>query len=72
MQNGPDNASVKVPRKLPVYITYGTAYLRDGTLHFGNDLYHRDDTLVKAAAAGAAPSSRVVQALEALGRIAKG
>ena len=72
MQNGPDNASVKVPRKLPVYITYGTAYLRDGTLHFGNDLYHRDDTLVKATAAGAAPSSRVVQALEALGRIAKG
>jgi L,D-transpeptidase YcbB len=72
MQNGPDNASVKVPRKLPVYITYGTAYLRDGTLHFGNDLYHRDDMLVKATAAGAAPSSRVVQALEALGRIAKG
>ena len=72
MQNGPDNASVKLPRKLPVYITYGTAYLRDGTLHFGNDLYHRDDTLVKATAAGAAPSSRVVQALEALGRIAKG
>jgi L,D-transpeptidase YcbB len=72
MQNGPDNASVKVPRRIPVYITYGTAYLRDGVLHFGNDLYHRDDTLVKASAAGAAPSARVVQALEALGRIAKG
>ena len=72
MQGGPDNASVKLPRKLPVYITYGTAYLRDGVLHFGNDLYHRDDTLVKATADGAAPSSRVVQALEALGRIAKG
>jgi L,D-transpeptidase YcbB len=72
MRNGPDNASVKVPRKIPVYITYGTAYLRDGVLHFGNDLYHRDDTLVKATAAGAAPSSRVVQALQALGRIAKG
>jgi murein L,D-transpeptidase YcbB/YkuD len=72
MQQGSDNASVKLPRKLPVYITYGTAYMRDGVLHFGNDLYHRDDKLVQASAAGAAPSSRVVQALEALGRIAKG
>ena len=72
MQQGPDNTPVKLSRKLPVYITYGTAYLRDGVLHFGNDLYHRDDKLVQASAAGAAPSSRVVQALEALGRIAKG
>jgi murein L,D-transpeptidase YcbB/YkuD len=72
MQQGPDNASVKLPQKLPVYITYGTAYVRDGQLYFGNDLYHRDDKLVQAAAVGAMPSARVVQALEALGRIAKG
>jgi murein L,D-transpeptidase YcbB/YkuD len=72
MDQGPDNTPVKLPRKLPVYITYGTAYVRDGTLYFGNDLYHRDDKLVQAAAPGAVPSSRVVQALEALGRIAKG
>jgi L,D-transpeptidase YcbB len=72
MEQGPDNTPVKLPRKLPVYITYGTAYVRDGVLYFGNDLYHRDDKLVQAAAAGAAPSSRVVEALGALGRIAKG
>ena len=72
MQGGSDNVSVKLPRRLPVYITYGTAYMRDGMLHFGNDLYHRDDKLVKASADGAAPSTRVVEALEALGRIAKG
>ncbi|MEO7856810.1 MAG: L,D-transpeptidase family protein, partial [Gemmatimonadaceae bacterium] len=65
MDAGADNTPVKLPRKLPVYITYGTAYLRDGALYFGNDLYHRDDKLVKASSAGAIPSSRVVQALEA-------
>ena len=63
---------MKLPRKLPVYITYGTAYVRDGLLYFGNDLYHRDDKLVQASAEGALPTSRVVKALEALGRIAKG
>ncbi len=72
MDAGADNTPVKLPRKLPVYITYGTAYIRDGALYFGNDLYHRDDKLVKASSAGAIPSSRVVKALEALGRIAKG
>ncbi len=72
MEQGPDNSPVKLPRKLPVYITYGTAYIRDGLLYFGNDLYHRDDKLVQAAAQGAMPSGRVVQALEALARIAKG
>ena len=72
MDQGTDNTPVKLPRKLPVYITYGTAYMRDGVLSFGNDLYHRDDKLVQASSAGAMPTSRVVQALEALGRIAKG
>ena len=72
MDQGADNTPVKLPRKLPVYITYGTAYMRDGLLYFGNDLYQRDDKLVKASAQGAAPSARVVQALAALGRIAKG
>jgi murein L,D-transpeptidase YcbB/YkuD len=72
MEQGADNTPVKLPRKLPVYITYGTAYMRDGVLYFGNDLYHRDDKLVAASAAGAIPSSRAVQALEALKRIATG
>src|SRR5205814_6448769 len=46
MQEGGDNKGVKLPRKIPVYIAYGTAYVRDGQLYFGNDLYHRDDELV--------------------------
>ena len=60
MQEGKDNQGVKLPKKIPVYITYATTYLRDGKLYFGNDLYHRDDELVKAVANGAvgSPSSK--------------
>jgi murein L,D-transpeptidase YcbB/YkuD len=72
MEQGADNNSVKLPRKLPVYITYGTAYVRDGQLYFGNDLYHRDDKMIPQVAAGAIPTTRVVQALQALKRIAVG
>ncbi|MFL5619406.1 MAG: hypothetical protein ACJ79A_13545, partial [Gemmatimonadaceae bacterium] len=60
----------KLPQKIPVYITYGTAYVRDGQLYFGNDLYHRDDELVKAMAEGAVVSPRGVQAIEELKRVA--
>jgi murein L,D-transpeptidase YcbB/YkuD len=70
MNDGADNTSVKLSRKLPVYITYGTAYFRDGQLYFGNDLYHRDDKMVHEVSAGALPSAPVVQALQALKRIA--
>ena len=70
MREQGDNRSVKLPKKIPVYIVYGTAYLRDGQLHFGNDLYHRDDQLVKAMAEGAVVSSRAVAAVEELKRIA--
>ena len=70
MREGGDNRSVKLPQKIPVYIVYGTAYLRDGQLHFGNDLYHRDDQLVKTVAEGAVVSSRAVAAIEELKRIA--
>jgi murein L,D-transpeptidase YcbB/YkuD len=72
MEHGTDNNSVKLPRKIPVYITYATAYMRDGQLFFGNDLYHRDDKLVNASADGALPTPAAVQALEALRRIATG
>ena len=70
MSTGPDNHSVRLPSKLPVYITYGTAFVRDGELYFGNDLYHRDDKLVKAATEGAFPSAAARQALESLRAIA--
>lgn len=48
MQNGTDNESEKLSRKIPVYIVYATAYDRDGQLYFGNDLYSRDDAMVAA------------------------
>ncbi len=70
MQGTADNHSVKVPAKIPVYITYGTAYMRDGALFFGNDLYDRDDKLVAEVLRGALPSAETVQAVQALRRIA--
>ena len=48
-----DNQSVKLSQKIPVFITYGTAYMRDGQLYFGNDLYDRDDRLVAQVFRGA-------------------
>jgi murein L,D-transpeptidase YcbB/YkuD len=70
MRDGPDNRSVKLPKKIPVYISYSTAYVRDGQLYFGNDLYHRDDNLVKALAMGALVSPRGVAQIEELKKIA--
>jgi murein L,D-transpeptidase YcbB/YkuD len=70
MENPPDNKSVKVPRKIPVYITYFTTYMNNGQLYFGNDLYSRDDKLVPAVMSGAMPSKEVVNAVQALRRIA--
>jgi L,D-transpeptidase YcbB len=70
MDNPPDNKSVKVPKKIPVYITYFTTYLNNGQLYFGNDLYSRDDKLVPIVMSGAMPSKEVVDAIQALRRIA--
>jgi L,D-transpeptidase YcbB len=70
MREGGDNKGVKLPAKIPVYIAYGTTYVRDGQLYFGNDLYHRDDALVKAMAEGALVSARGVKAIEELKRVA--
>jgi murein L,D-transpeptidase YcbB/YkuD len=70
MQSPPDNKSVKVPSKIPVYITYFTTYVTGGQLYFGNDLYSRDDKLVPAVMPGAMPSKDVVDAVQALRRIA--
>ncbi len=70
MHESGDNRGVKLPKKIPVYIAYGTTYVRDGQLYFGNDLYHRDDALVKAMAEGALVSQRGVAAIEDLKRVA--
>ncbi|HLA15004.1 MAG TPA: L,D-transpeptidase family protein, partial [Gemmatimonadaceae bacterium] len=70
MNNKPDNRSVKVPQKIPVYIAYFTSYINNGQLYFGNDLYSRNDKLVPQVMPGAMPTKEVVDAVQALRRIA--
>ncbi|HEX2602575.1 MAG TPA: L,D-transpeptidase family protein [Gemmatimonadaceae bacterium] len=70
MKDGPDDRGVKLPHKIPVYITYFTAYINNGQLYFGNDLYGRDDKLVAVVMSGAMPTKDVVDAVQALRRIA--
>ncbi len=70
MDNPPDNKSVKVPKKIPVYITYFTTYIDNGQLYFGNDLYNRDDKLVPIFMSGAMPTKEIIDAIQALRRIA--
>jgi murein L,D-transpeptidase YcbB/YkuD len=72
METTPDNKEVKVPRRVPVYITYFTAFQRDGRLHFGNDLYDRDADMVRAMRAEVGQRPEVVQAVEALRRLIAG
>jgi L,D-transpeptidase YcbB len=69
MENGSDNRTITLPQKLPVFILYTTAYMRDGQLWFGNDLYKRDDQLAQAVATGAMPSGNAVRAVEALRKL---
>jgi murein L,D-transpeptidase YcbB/YkuD len=52
---------VNLTRKIPVYIVYFTAYVRDGELYFGNDLYSRDDALVRAVDTGSLPNEELAR-----------
>jgi murein L,D-transpeptidase YcbB/YkuD len=45
MNQGPDNRTISLKQKIPVYIVYFTAYARDGQIYFGEDLYKRDEML---------------------------
>jgi murein L,D-transpeptidase YcbB/YkuD len=69
-EHGQDDHSVKLPKKIPVYIAYFTTYMQNGQLWFGNDLYDRDDALVAATWKAAAPSAETTAAIQALRRIA--
>ena len=66
MENGPDDHRVNLKQKVPVYIVYFTTFMRDGRLYFGNDLYDRDDALVKTIASAAAGDSASAQAVQTL------
>ena len=59
MQDGPDNKTITLDEKIPVYIVYFTTYIRDSQLFFGNDLYKRDDKLVERVKTGAMSSQDV-------------
>lgn len=63
MENGPDDRTVNLERKIPVFITYVTTFMRDGALHFGNDLYSRDEQLVDAVARAAQPDAASIRAI---------
>lgn len=64
------NRAVNLKNKLPVYIVYFTTYVRDGTLYFANDLYERDDNLVKVVEKSAMPSPREIALLAELRKLA--
>jgi L,D-transpeptidase YcbB len=65
MYIGKDDNHVRLAKKLPVYIVYFTTFVRDGVLHFGPDVYDRDEKLVRAVAPAAMPDAKVVaQAIE--------
>jgi murein L,D-transpeptidase YcbB/YkuD len=68
-EQGQDNRSVRLPKKLPVYITYFTTYTRDGQLYFGNDLYGRDDKLVQQIASDSVANADAARNLEALRKL---
>lgn len=48
MGRPPDNRTVVLQRKLPVYIVYFTVFPRGGGIAFANDLYARDAALDRA------------------------
>ena len=66
MQRGRDDHRVNLGRKLPVYIVYFTTYARDGELHFANDVYDRDDALVRAIGDASVPPDALAREADAL------
>ena len=71
MENGPDDRHVRLKEKVPVYIAYFTTFMRDGRLHFGNDLYGRDRPLVEVVKNGAQPTVSAIQAVRLLRELAE-
>jgi murein L,D-transpeptidase YcbB/YkuD len=45
MDSGRNDRTVALTQKVPVYIVYFTAYVRDSELYFAEDVYGRDDRL---------------------------
>jgi murein L,D-transpeptidase YcbB/YkuD len=71
MHSTRDNRHVNLKEKVPVYIVYFTTFIRDGRLHFGNDLYNRDAALVERVKNGAQPTVEAVKAVKVLRELAE-
>jgi L,D-transpeptidase YcbB len=71
MNGSRNDQHVRLPEKIPVYIAYFTTYSQDGKLHFGSDVYNRDDALVQAVGAAAFPSSDAIRKLEEIRKLAE-
>ncbi len=53
MQNGKDNVTVNLLKRVPVFIVYGTALAyENGDVHFSDDIYGHDARLAAALAKG--------------------
>ncbi len=53
MQNGKDDVTVSLSKKIPVFIVYGTALAyQNGEVHFSDDIYGHDAQLAAALAKG--------------------
>jgi len=70
MDNEPNNKTVRIKEKIPVFIVYFTTFMSDEELHFGPDLYSRDDKLIAAIRGGATPSEEALQAAASLRQLA--
>jgi len=71
MERGRDDRRINLKAKVPVYIVYFTTFMRDGRLHFGNDLYGRDRLLVDAMKHGAQPTVSAIKAVRLLRELAE-
>ena len=63
---GSEREEVSLPKKVPVYIYYLTAFARDGQVHFRNDLYGADEKAIEALRASTDESSGDEEACRAL------
>ena len=64
-----ENQRVQLASKIPIYIVYVTTFVRDGTLHFGNDIYDRDSELVDLVKRSALPNAEEMALLEELRKL---
>jgi murein L,D-transpeptidase YcbB/YkuD len=70
MNEGKDNRTYNLERKIPVYIVYFTAHIRDGQLAFGPDIYNRDEALVAKMTGASGQTVQSIAAVSALSRLA--